>query len=198
MNTFGVGASVLRKEDDRLLRGRGKFVGDIQLTGTRHVAFLRSPTAHGYLHSISIPNEYRQQVFVADDLQTVAPIRACSNLPGFKPSDQPVLVRDKVRHVGELIAMCVADTRAEAEDIVDTIEIEIEELPAIRTEPRPCHCQVCCLGDPYNSYCTPVNEPDRGTRSSRHLGHQARTTRRLYLDPAVPYRTYRAFRMSWN
>jgi len=131
MNTFGVGASVLRKEDDRLLRGRGKFVGDIQLTGTRHVAFLRSPAAHGYLHSISIPNEHRQQVFVADDLQTVAPIRARSSLPGFKPSDQPVLVRDKVRHVGELIAMCVADTRAEAEDIVDTIEIEIEELPAV-------------------------------------------------------------------
>ena len=86
MNTFGVGASVLRKEDDRLLRGRGKFVGDIQLTGTRHVAFLRSPAAHGYLHSISIPNEHRQQEFVADDLQTVARsgrVRAClvSNPP---------------------------------------------------------------------------------------------------------------------
>ena len=45
MSTHGVGASVLRKEDDRYLRGRGEFVGDIQLAGTRHVAFLRSPVA---------------------------------------------------------------------------------------------------------------------------------------------------------
>ena len=131
MKSHGVGASVLRKEDDRHLRGRGKFVGDIQLSGTRHVAFLRSPAAHGHLRSVSIPAEYRKQVFVADDLLGVSPIRARSSLPGFKPSDQPVLAHDKVRHVGELIAMCVANTRAEAEDIVDTIGVEIEELPVL-------------------------------------------------------------------
>lgn len=131
MSTHGVGASVLRKEDDRYLRGRGEFVGDIQLAGTRHVAFLRSPVAHGYLRSASIPNECRQQVFVADDLAAVAPIRAHSTLPGFKSSDQSVLASGKVRHVGELIAMCVADTRAEAEDIVDAIGVEIEELPVL-------------------------------------------------------------------
>jgi len=131
MKSHGVGASVLRKEDDRHLRGRGKFVGDIQLSGTRHVAFLRSPAAHGHLRSVSIPAEYRKQVFVADDLLGVSPIRARSSLPGFKPSDQPVLAHDKVRHVGELIAMCVANTRAEAEDIVDTIDVEIEELPVL-------------------------------------------------------------------
>ena len=131
MKSHGVGASVLRKEDDRHLRGRGKFVGDIQPAGTRHIAFLRSPVAHGYLRSVSIPTAYRDQVFVASDLQAVTPIRAGSSLPGFKPSDQPVLVHDKIRHVGELIAMCVADTRAEAEDVVDAIEIEIEELPVV-------------------------------------------------------------------
>ena len=131
MKSHGVGASVLRKEDDRHLRGRGKFVGDIQPAGTRHIAFLRSPVAHGDLRSVSIPTAYRDQVFVASDLQAVTPIRAGSSLPGFKPSDQPVLVHDKIRHVGELIAMCVADTRAEAEDVVDAIEIEIEELPVV-------------------------------------------------------------------
>ena len=131
IKSHGVGASVLRKEDDRHLRGRGKFVGDIQPAGTRHIAFLRSPVAHGYLRSVSIPTAYRDQVFVASDLQAVTPIRAGSSLPGFKPSDQPVLVHDKIRHVGELIAMCVADTRAEAEDVVDAIEIEIEELPVV-------------------------------------------------------------------
>ena len=131
MNENGVGASSLRKEDDRHLRGRGKFVGDIQPAGTRHIAFLRSPVAHGYLRSVSIPTAYRDQVFVASDLQAVTPIRAGSSLPGFKPSDQPVLVHDKIRHVGELIAMCIGKSRADAEDLVDELEFEFEELPAI-------------------------------------------------------------------
>ena len=131
MSKNGVGVSSLRKEDDRYLRGRGEFVGDIQLPGLRHVAFLRSPIAHGRLGSIVIPDSVRKQVFLATDLKQVAPIRARSALPGFKASDQPVLATTKVRHVGELIAMCVADTRAQAEDIADAIEIEIAELPVV-------------------------------------------------------------------
>ena len=131
MSTHGVGVSSLRKEVDRYLRGRGEFVGDIQLPGLRHVAFLRSPIPHGRLGSIVIPDSVRKQVFLATDLKQVAPIRARSALPGFKASDQPVLATTKVRHVGELIAMCVADTRAQAEDIADAIDIEIAELPVV-------------------------------------------------------------------
>ena len=123
MSKNGVGVSSLRKEDDRYLRGRGEFVGDIQLPGLRHVAFLRSPIAHGRLGSIVIPDSVRKQVFLATDLKQVAPIRARSALPGFKASDQPVLATTKVRHVGELIAMCVADTRAQAEDIEVYIDV---------------------------------------------------------------------------
>ncbi len=59
------------------------------------------------------------------------PIRAVSPLPGFQVSEQPPLVTDKIRHVGELIAMCVADTRAEAEDIAAQVVVEYEELPAV-------------------------------------------------------------------
>jgi carbon-monoxide dehydrogenase large subunit len=131
MSKQGIGAAVPRKEDTRYLRGRGEFVGDIQLPGMRHVAFLRSPLAHGRLRQLGVPGAFRQQVFTAADLRDVAPIKARSALPGFKPSDQPVLASGKVRHVGELLAMCVADTRAEAEDIADAIEVDIEELPAV-------------------------------------------------------------------
>jgi aerobic carbon-monoxide dehydrogenase large subunit len=60
----------------------------------------------------------------------VAPIRADTALPGFKSSVQPILAREKVRHVGELVAMCVAPSRAKAEDIAQCIELDIEELPA--------------------------------------------------------------------
>jgi carbon-monoxide dehydrogenase large subunit len=61
----------------------------------------------------------------------VRAIRAVSPLPGFQASEQPPLVTDKIRHVGELIAMCVADTRAEAEDLAAQVFVEYEEIPAV-------------------------------------------------------------------
>ncbi len=127
----GIGARLLRKEDDRYLRGRGQFVGDIALARMQEVAFLRSPVAHGRIRGIRIPAEFRDRVFIAQDLEDVAPIRADTALTGFKSSVQPILASEKVRYVGEAIAMCVASTRAEAEDIAQTIELDIDELPAV-------------------------------------------------------------------
>ncbi len=130
-NESGVGARLLRKEDDRFLRGKGQYIGDIRLAGTREVAFVRSPVAHARLLGVEIPETVRSSVFVAEDLSGVQPIRAVSSLPGFKASEQPPLVTDKIRHVGELIAMCVADTRAEAEDIAAQVVVDYDELPAV-------------------------------------------------------------------
>jgi carbon-monoxide dehydrogenase large subunit len=127
----GVGARLLRKEDDRLMRGRGQFVADIRLAGLQDVAFVRSPLAHARIRSITVPERFRDVVFTAADITDVKPIRAVSGLPGFKISEQPVLATGKVRHVGELVAMCVAPTRAEAEDIAASITLDLEELPAI-------------------------------------------------------------------
>src|SRR6516225_1171855 len=95
------------------------------------VAFLRSPLAHARIRGIAVPDAHRNAVFTAADLAGVKPIRAVSGLRGFKPSDQPSLAADKVRYVGELVAMCVATTRAEAEDIAATVTLDLEELPAI-------------------------------------------------------------------
>ncbi len=72
----GVGASLARREDDRLMRGRGEFVGDIRMPGLREVAFLRSPLAHARIRGIEIAPEHRDHVFVATDLDKVRPIRA--------------------------------------------------------------------------------------------------------------------------
>lgn len=127
----GIGASLLRREDDRFLRGRGQYVADIRLPGLKNVAFVRSPLAHALIRGIHIPEAHRGSVFTAADLVDVKPIVAVSALPGFKRSEQPLLASKKVRQVGELIAMCVADTRAEAEDIAALVELELEELPAI-------------------------------------------------------------------
>ena len=127
----GIGASVLRKEDDRYLRGQGQFVGDIRLPRLQDVAFVRSPIAHGVIRGVRIPDDARHRVFIAADLDGVASIKADTTLPGFKSSVQPVLAVGKVRYVGEPIAMCVAPTRAEAEDLAQRIELDIDELPAV-------------------------------------------------------------------
>ena len=127
----GVGARLPRKEDDRLMRGRGQFVADIRLAGLQDVAFVRSPLAHARIRGIHVPERYRGSVFTAADLAGVNPIRAVSGLPGFKISEQPVLATGKVRQVGELVAMCVAPTRAEAEDIAAAVTLDLEELPAV-------------------------------------------------------------------
>ena len=127
----GVGARLLRKEDDRLMRGRGQFVADIRLAGLQDVAFVRSPLAHARINAIAVPERFRNDVFTVGDLMGVKPIRAVSGLPGFKISEQPVLASGKVRHVGELVAMCVAPTRAEAEDIAASVTLDLDELPAV-------------------------------------------------------------------
>ena len=127
----GIGARLGRKEDDRLLRGRGQFVADIRLPGMKDVAFLRSPVAHARIRGISIPPAQRSSTFTAAELVGVRPIRAVSGLRGFKISEQPPLATDKLRHVGELAAMCVGPTRAQAEDLAASVTLDLAELPAV-------------------------------------------------------------------
>jgi carbon-monoxide dehydrogenase large subunit len=127
----GIGARLTRKEDNRYMRGRGEFVADISLVGMKDVAFLRSPLAHARLHGINVPERFRDRVFTHDDMTGVRAIRAVTGLPGFKVSEQPPLATGKVRHVGELVAMCLGETRAEAEDVAAEIDVQFEELPVI-------------------------------------------------------------------
>src|SRR5262245_60077923 len=131
MTQEGIGARLLRKEDDRFMRGRGEYVGDIRLPGMQEVAFLRSPLAHARIAGVRIPPALRDRVFIAEDLDGVAPVRADTALPGFKSSVQPVLATGKVRYVGELVALCVAPTRAEAEDLAAEIDVDYVPLPAV-------------------------------------------------------------------
>jgi len=127
----GIGARLARKEDERFLRGRGEYVGNIRMVGMRDVAFMRSPVAHARIRDLQKPQGSEASVFVLADLVGVKPIVADSTLAGFKCSQQPVLADDKVRLVGEMIAMCVADTRAQAEDLAAQVIVDFDELPAV-------------------------------------------------------------------
>jgi carbon-monoxide dehydrogenase large subunit len=127
----GIGASVKRNEDRRFLEGKGEYLADLQVAGLWEVAFLRSPVAHGRIRSIDIPPEHRDHVFVAADIAFARPIVAVSAAKGFKPSDYPALTSDKARFVGDLIAICIAPTRAQAEDIAQSCTVTFDDLPAV-------------------------------------------------------------------
>jgi carbon-monoxide dehydrogenase large subunit len=131
----GVGASLLRKEDDRHLRGRGQFVADIALRGTEEVVFVRSPHAHAHIRSISIPPAARGRVFAAADLPRIKPIRVVTQSAGARSPPWPPLATDKVRYVGEAIAACVAPTRAEAEDLAAGVTVDYQPLDAVVCAP---------------------------------------------------------------
>ncbi len=128
---LGVGASLLRKEDARHLRGHGQFVSDIRMPGIAEVVLLRSPRAHARIRSIAVPPTARGRIFTAADLPRMQPIRVVTQAAGAKSPAWPPLAIDKVRYVGEAIAACVAPTRADAEDLAASIAVDFETLDAV-------------------------------------------------------------------
>lgn len=127
----GVGAPLLRKEDDRHLQGRAQFVADIALRGTQEVVFLRSPHAHAQIRSIFVPPPAQGQVFTAADLPQLKPIRVPTQAPAARSPPWPPLATDKVRYVGEAVAACVAPTRAAAEDLAAAVSIDYVALDPV-------------------------------------------------------------------
>src|ERR1700730_1066710 len=131
MTRQGIGVRVPRKEDARHLHGRGSFVSDMILPGQSEVAFLRSPIAHGRLRGIVKPAGREDAVFTRGDLVEAQAMVAPTTVPGYKLSGLHPVAHGKVRFVGEAIAMCVAPTRAEAEDLAEQVDVELDELPVL-------------------------------------------------------------------
>src|SRR5262245_25247632 len=135
-----IGASVKRREDQRLLTGRGRFVADLTLPGMIHAAFLRSPHAHARILGIdaaaAMSGAGVAAVFTGPDLVDHArPIRALSRMRGYTVTEMPALAAGKVRYAGEAVAVAVADSRYAAEDALDRIAVEYAPLAAA-TDPR--------------------------------------------------------------
>jgi aerobic carbon-monoxide dehydrogenase large subunit len=135
-DSWGIGASLLRREDERHLHGRGQFVSDIKLPGTMEVAFVRSPHAHARIRGIIPPPDAAGRVFTAADLPRIQPIRIVTQAVGAKSPSWSPLATDKVRYVGEAIAACLAPTRGEAEDLANAVAVDFEVLDAVVDAPR--------------------------------------------------------------
>src|SRR4051794_41143537 len=129
------GSSVKRVEDPRILTGRGRYVDDVRLPGMVHVAFLRSPFPHARVTSIDASAARTIDgvvaVFTDAEMRTEASDMQTVAVPGLVAPVHPVLCRDKVRMVGDPVAMVVAETRAQAEDGCDAIVVDYDELDPV-------------------------------------------------------------------
>jgi carbon-monoxide dehydrogenase large subunit len=131
-----IGSPVERTEDLRFLRGRGEFVGDIHRDGMLHAAILRSPVAHGRIRRLdpaaALDTPGVRAVITATEIGVVPTIALrLLPLPGTERFLQPVIAGDRVRYVGEPVAVVLADSAALAEDGVGAIALDIEELPPV-------------------------------------------------------------------
>ena len=139
------GAAVRRREDPRLLRGEGRFVDDIKWPGMAHAAFVRSPHAHARIRGIRTDAAAHTagvvRVLTWEALApwmkplplfgAVPPGLAARVSVAMKQTPQLAICRDVARHVGEIVAMVVAEGRAVAEDAAELVEVDYEPLPAV-------------------------------------------------------------------
>ena len=135
-NGSAVGRSVPRLEDGPLLRGRARFVDDLKPEGVLHVAFLRSSLASARVRSIDLGAARKAPgvvaAFAAADMQGSCDAMPCHiSAPGAVAPDRPILAGDRVRFVGELMAAVVAGSRYLAEDALELIETDLDQLPAV-------------------------------------------------------------------
>ncbi len=135
-STSIIGQPIERSEDLRFVKGAGQFVDDIKRVDMLHAVVLRSGVAHGRIRNLDASAARAMNgvcaVITAEEIGTIPliPLRLAI-LPEYKPYLQPVIAADKVRYVGEPIAIVVAETQAVAEDALDAITVDIEPLPPI-------------------------------------------------------------------
>jgi carbon-monoxide dehydrogenase large subunit len=148
MNDTGpyVGRSLLRREDQRLLTGQGQFVADLVLPRMLHAVLVRSQVAHARIRSVDVGKAAGMPGVVlalagAELLKLAPPVPGAQlSLPAkwrtqvqhkIHLPQQPLLALDKVRHVGEAVAVILAESRYEAQDAAEAVTVDLEPLPAV-------------------------------------------------------------------
>jgi carbon-monoxide dehydrogenase large subunit len=140
---FGIGQAVVRQEDLRMLTGKGRYLDDINLPGQAHAAILRSPYAHARIRRVDAAAALSSPgviaVFTGADLEAdgIAPLPCLAHIPAKPGTPEQVfprrmaLVADRVRHVGDAVALVVAESAAAARDALAHVAVDYEPLPAV-------------------------------------------------------------------
>jgi carbon-monoxide dehydrogenase large subunit len=135
-----VGASVKRSEDPRILTGSGRYVDDVRIPGMLHASFVRSPFAHARITGVDVEEARRAPGVVLvltgaelEEMVVPGPGFAGMMSPGLPMPTFTTLATDKVRVVGDPVVLVVAESRYQAEDAGELVEVDYEELPAVMT-----------------------------------------------------------------
>src|SRR5215831_11766395 len=141
-----VGRPLRRREDARLLTGQGLYIADLALPGMLHAVFVRSPAAHARIRAVDLSRaraapgvvyaltgiELAKMLPPVSDTQLSLPKKWTAQVQHkFLNPQQPLLAHDKVRHVGEAVAVVVAESRYLAEDAAALVTLDLEPLPAL-------------------------------------------------------------------
>ncbi|MCE7986045.1 MAG: xanthine dehydrogenase family protein molybdopterin-binding subunit [Caldilinea sp. CFX5] len=132
-----IGKSMKRVEDPRFIQGKGKYVANLQLPGMLHAAIVRSPHAHATINHIDASAALAMPgvvaVFTGADLAAdgVGGLPCGFNPPGIKTAPHPALAIGKVRHVGDGVAVVIAENRYAAQDAAEAVQVDYTPLPAV-------------------------------------------------------------------
>ncbi|MFQ5525049.1 MAG: molybdopterin cofactor-binding domain-containing protein [Thermoanaerobaculia bacterium] len=195
MSTRTFGQRITRNEDPRLLTGRALFVDDVNLENLAHVAFVRSPFAHARLGKIDTRRAHERDgvvaIYTAEDLgdywqpgPLLVPPPPIEGIV-FNQRTQVPLAKDKVRHVGEAVAMVVAESRYIAEDAVAEVFVRYEPLdPAVGLEaaleegaPR--------VHDDLDTNAAAIVAQDKGNYESARAAADVVVSRRFTYDHGI-------------
>ena len=211
MGEFGIGQAVTRFEDPRFLRGEGRFVHDVSLPGQLHAVLLRSPHAHARIVSIDAKAAAAAPgvaaVFTGEDFAREGFGGPSPTLKRSRPDGSPmfwrahpVLARDRVRTVGDPVAIVIAGTLAQAKDAAERVEVEYEALPAVTSTAEAARPEAPRVWDECPDNISNVFELGNRAATDAAFAAAARTVKRRYVITRVhaQYMETRGAVASWE
>jgi carbon-monoxide dehydrogenase large subunit len=196
MAKYGIGQPVLRFEDPRLLRGEGRFIDDVSLPGQANAVLVRSPHAHAKILEVDVAAArkvpgvlavYTGADYAADGLgmpKAMMPRKRPDGGPMFAPQ-RPALVVDRVRYVGDPVAMVVAETLAQAKDAAELVAVEYEPLPSVTATDEATKPGAPAVWDECPDNISNVLERGNKAATEAAFAKAARIVRRRYVVTRV-------------
>lgn len=193
---FGIGQPASRLEDVRLVRGRGHFQDDRVLPGQVHAVFLRSPHAHAWIRGIdkaeaeAMPGVvaiYTGADVEADGLgmpRAKQPRKRADGSPMFAPQ-RPPLISDRVRYVGDPVAMVIAETLAQAKDAAELIDVDYEELASVTDTARAMDAHAPRVWDENPDNVSHIHQRGDEVSTTEAFAKAAHVVRRRYVISRV-------------
>lgn len=192
MSARWIGRSVPRKEDRRLVRGEGRYVGDVPVAGALHATVVRSQVPHARIVRVDVSRARGlpgvAAAVTAEDLGEVGRIPPLlAPRPALRSAFQPPIPRDRVRYVGEPLAVVVARDRYEAEDAAELVEVDLEPLPVVADARAPAAATVV-LHEPLGGNVADTVRMQRGeaARALREAPCRLRASLSVQRHTGVP------------